>query len=569
MSLEGGGIILVAPVAAATAVAAAAAAGAVFVGGVCVVQAGRGMVSVAQAVDEAIRARAARQEAINQQCAAYEKMMRNAARSPGLTGGARMQAELMERLRARKRFANRPLPTSPSVVPNTQIDVGKANLDEELPAFEIHDHSSLRQWRGLAQQLREEINKRLTRLDTQNWEGLLAVDDLRAELSDLGKSWDTEDTNYNRVLQRLRAVDAEITQRVNHARDRHSDREEAADALAAAGNQLSAKLDTMGHEPEMQVALSVGQDLLERADGFFAAGDFAGARSWADTAESYLNNLSDSLEEMRRTNMEVAIAQLESYVDDFDFPDDVDFTAPNAVSRQLTRARRHLAEGDLEACWGVLQDAQDAAEDLADLVAARSKARYRDKAVEIASNVLKSMGYEVTQLSVSEKGREDARRILATRDNGAQFQFTISADGLLRYKAEGFGDLECQREANTFFRKLEEERMEVNVQSEISATSVAERLREVLLRQGYAMVEERIESHGVILTASTLDEPDKKIEVDADGVPHSLSDELFSSQQALPGKEFSGSREVEIQRAADEDYWRQWRQRVESRRVRV
>lgn len=565
MSLEGGGIILFAPVAAATAVAA----GAVFVGGVCVVQAGRGMVSVAQSVDEAIRARAARQEAINQQCAAYEEMMRQAARRSGVAGGARMQGELLERLRARKLRARQPLPPSAKAIPTTDIDVEEADLNEELSALEIHDHGSLRRWRDMAHRLTEDVGERLNGLDTQNWDGLLAVDDLREELSDLTGSWDAEDTNYNRVLQRLRAVDAEITQRVNHARDRYGDREEAAEALATAGDQLAAKLETMGNEPEMQVALTVGQDLLEKADGFFETGDFAGAQSWADTAKSYLNNLSDSLEEMRRTNMEVAIKELQDYVDDFDFPDDADSAAPNAVTRRLARARSHLGTGDLEACWDALQDAQDAAKGLAYIVAARSKARYRDRAVEIASDVLVEMGYQVTQLSVSEKEKEDAQRILATRDDGAQFRFTISADGLLRYKAEGFGDLECQREANTFFQKLEEERMKVNVQSELSATSVAERLREVLLRQGYAMVEERIESQGVILRASTEGEPDKEIEVDADGVPHTISDDPVISQQALPGRELNESMDAEIQRAADEAYWRQWRQRVGARRVRA
>jgi hypothetical protein len=317
----------------------------------------------------------------------------------------------------------------------------------------------------------------------------------------------------------------------------------------------------------MEEALSVAADLLKRAEELFAAGDFAAAREWGRTADQYLDQLSSGQGELRRINLRVTIEELENYVDGFDFPPND--AAPLKLRRLIESARDELEGDHLDECWSVLQDAQEEVDKLAKLVAARSKGKYQDRSVEVAEEVLREMGYACGPVRVPETG---VKEFEATRGDGAGFRLRFSTDGLLQYEANGFGDLECQREADRFFERLAQKQMQVSVQSELSATIVAERMREVLLRRGYSVVEEEVDPSGVLLTARRKGQLKKRVKVDADGDPQTLSEESESTLDRIDFTRRKATDEKAFRRAAERQYWRQWRQRrqrVAATRLRV
>jgi hypothetical protein len=94
-------------------------------------------------------------------------------------------------------------------------------------------------------------------------------------------------------------------------------------------------------------------------------------------------------------------------------------------------------------------------------------------------------------------------------------------------------------------------------------------MREVLLRQDYTIVEEEADTSGVLLTARRKGQPDKRVKVDADGDPHTLSEESEFTLDRIDSTRRKATDEEAFRRAAERQYWRQWRQRVAARRLRV
>jgi len=261
-------------------------------------------------------------------------------------------------------------------------------------------------------------------------------------------------------------------------------------------------MERLAGEPELAAGLSVGQDLLQRADALYAGGDPQGATGMAETALAYLEKLSASVEQVRRRNLQVAIEALRQHVEGLGLPPDD--PAPLRLNELVGRAEAHLAAGRYEECWQAIREAQAESARLDEDVRLRLHASRRQAAVEMVRSVLNAMGYQTGAL---EERKDGSVRLSGRRQDGAIFLVDISADGLLRFKAEEYGGLECQAEAAEFFRRLREAGMVVNVQSEFSLRTAADRLREALLRQGYPMVQERVDPAGeyIELTAFRRD----------------------------------------------------------------
>lgn len=559
MSLEGGGVVLLAPVAG----AAALAAGAVFAGGVCLVQAGRGVVAVANRVDEAIRAHAARQAAINRLCAEYEeRIIQAAGQGIGVpTAEAAARTALLKRLSARKRQARKPLPPSP--MPPTDWGVESEPLSGGL---RIHTHTSLDKWEQATEQLMGHVEAQLKSVDGEEWVGLLGVGDVRGELTEIQEAFRAPDHNLHDLQRQLKAMNAEIIYRTNRARDRHQERAQTAGILEEAGELLAAKAGQLREEPELGAAVLVAEDLLAQADRSLTDGDFAGARELAAIAVDYMGQLSSSVDRMRRDNFSVAIEALREYAKGFNFPPDDPAAA--ALKGLIDQAQGYLDDGSFDGCWKSLRVAQSEADRLAQQVAERSKEVYRDRAIELARDVLQEMGYESREVNIAPDG---TGKFEAIRPDGAAFRVTLTSDGLLRYKGEGFGDIRCEHEAARFFEKLEERGMVVDVQSELSVRSAANRMREVLLRQGYSMIEERVEPNGqgIVLAASGKGKTGE-LEVDADGNVNVHGD---LAEESSRGEDEAGQYELDLEQAqalaAQRQYWETRRRMVESRRLRT
>ena len=525
MSSEGSGVVtaIAAPALAPVVVGGVLVAGAAYVGGVCVVQAAKGMVAVAHKVDEHIRAHAAKQEAIYRRCEEFEQRVIAGVRQAFGAAGDRAPAcsELLKRLRKSRRLAHKPLPDVPQLVPITLSPPG--GMSEPIPGTEMpgelesrYSQAELDTREEAVRQLMKSVQVQLRDVSGEEFAGLLEVTDVEDQLTAIQKTLNSPDRNLHDLQRQLKAVNAEIAYRTNQAHDRYQERGDVADILERAGELLVTKAQEMSQEPGMEAAISVAEDLLTQAQGSSQAGDFAYARQLAASMTSYLDQLSASVNDIRRDNLGVAIDALGEYVAGFKFASDDD--APDGLEALVEGARSHLNKDEFDACWERLQSAQSEAGVLAQNLAERSREAYRDASVNLARDVLQDMEYQPGDAHITAEG---SKWFEAVRPDGASFRVTITPEGLLRYKTEGFGDTTCQDEAARFFDELQERGMAVNVESELSARSTADRMTEVLLRQGFSMVKEQVDPNGreIVLTASGKGEP-AEVKIDADGIAH-------------------------------------------------
>ena len=555
------------------AVPAALAVGVVFVGGVALVQAGKGLLACGRRVDDAIRAHAAKQEAIFQRCKEYERCLVEGAReSVALSGQAQRRGGLLQRIAARHSVANRPVAAPPP------IDAGPDVLVGERPALELYHpygpDALTEETEQLARQA-DRLQQRLDSLRSEQWQGLVDTGGLAEELAAIRKDLEGAATAPEASLydlgRRLQVLEAEIGFRMNEGWNRQKERQEAANALKRAADRLSKCAGELA-EPEWAGPLAVGEEVLAQADALFARGDLAGAREMAQAAEEYVDQLRTGRDRVRRSNLEVAIAALKEYVDRFQFaPDD---PAPGELRQQIAAAEDHLRHDALQQCWQTLQRAQKAADDLAVEVERRSRAAYRKAALELARQTLEEMGYSAEAPRVRESGAVWFR---ATHPDGTAFVVEITEWGILRYKTEGFDDLRCHEVAARFFQGLRNKGMAVNLQSEFNMLAAARQAREALLRQGYTLVEERGDEEGrfIELTAYRKGEQPRQVTVGADGA---LPEDIEQGRApALAGDVRAGAggalpEGVPEQQSTSSllEYWRRyWVQRMLAGRVRA
>lgn len=557
MSLEGGGAVLAAPatvMVGAAAAAAAVAAGAAFAGGYCIVQAGKGMVSIAQSIDKTISAHAMKQASINHQCSKYEEKLIHAARIATDNITTATSIEILNDLKKKRRIAKEPLPTSYEGIPREN----EKKSQEKITGLKIFEQNSLEKWQEKNEHLMNRVAIRLSNLENEKWIGLLSVTDIKEKYTNIQKAFLSQEGNLNELYKQLEFLDSEITFRVNRAKEKSKSRLEAITFLEEVGQELESKMANLKNEPELLVATTVAEDLLMRASDLFSQGEFVGAKQWAKTASNYINSLTSSLDTMRRENLEVGIRGLEEFLKEFDFPPEDD--TPLALEELIGKAKKCLAKNKLDDCWNALANAQNEVKYISRVVAKRSKKKYQDIAISLSMDVLQTMGYQIGKMKVS---RDGTRVYKAIRKDEAAFSITVTPEGFLHYEAKGFGDIECKHEANRFFKKLESRGLMVNVKSELSARKTADLMREVLLRQGYPIVEERsVENgRGIVLTAISKNRPPGEAMIDADGNVE-LDSELSEKTDDLSHKI-----ERDNKWNAEEEYWNLRRQIVTNRRV--
>lgn len=501
MSTTGGGEIILLPATAVGFVAGAAlvaAAGVVIAGGVIAYQVGRGVVACGRKVSEAIQEHAARQRAINAACAQYEARVLRAARGGTAipaTAGAERRMQLLARMNARRELARQPAPEPP--LPPLLPDPGLQ--PDPMPSVRLAHHATLDLDADQVAAELERIATMLTELEDPRWLGLVTVGDLRDRLAEL-----KHEVERNRgatagesirllydLQQEVHALRAEIAYRAAESRAKHEQRQRAAESLAQAAEHLHVKAQALSAEPGMESALAVAYDLLTEADQLLIQGEPVAAHYLAETALSYVDELSLSLDALRRSNAEVAITALRDYVSGFKFPPED--PTPIALNRLIAEAEAQLQAGEFEACWMTLKTAQAEADQVAAQVEQKLQTAQRDVAIKMAQETFKEMGYTTGPVSIRPDG--DAE-FTAKRDDGAHFRVWVTPDGLLQYKAENFGTAECQTETARFFERVKEKGMIINVQSEFNLAAALARLREVMLRQGYTMVREEVASDG-------------------------------------------------------------------------
>lgn len=541
-------VTAVLPAAAAT--AAGLAAGAAFVGGVVLVQVGRGLMACGRKADQAIRAHAAKQEAIYRQCREYEeRLVAAAGRSSTRSRAAQDRQRLLKTIAQRHQVARRPVPPLPFT--EVQADV-LAGERPALDSYGLHTVDTQKEEAGRLAARADGLQKRLEALQSEQWQGLVDTGGLAEELAAIRQGLQGAGSAAGASLydleRRLGSLEAEVGFRMQEGYARQKERQETAAALQRAATTL-AQL-TQRAEPPPADALAVGQEVLAHADSLYARGDLDGAREMARAAETYLGQLAVSLEGVRRANLEVAIASLRETIDGYGFAEDD--PAPRKLRGLIEAAERELKAGRLEECWQELQRAQVEVDKLTEEVRWRSQAVYRSAAFEVARKTLEEMGYR----GVPDFDPEGTVRLRATHEDGTAFVVEITAEGTLRYKTEGFDDLRCHDAAARFFDGLRKKGMQVDLHSEFNMLAAARRVREALLHQGYDLVEERADEEGrfIELTASRKGGQTRKVEVRNDGA---IPEDLAESQSAQSSQGFLT------------DYWRQWWLRDRTGRVKA
>jgi hypothetical protein len=507
VSTVGGGEVVLLPAAAVGVVAGAAiltAAGAVFVGGVVAYQTGKAVVACGRKVGEAVQDHVARQRAINQLCADFEQRTLQIARQGRAmtqTADLATQLQRLNRLNGYREVARLPQPAPAPALPP---DPG---LEEEAPRIAVYTQGDLDR---LANQLEVELSRldqQLTIYEQPDWIGLVDLSDLRSELAGVKKAIANNRrettaptvTTYRDLRQQVYRLQADLAIAVGEGRVKYEKRQRVAVVLAETATRLEGDLRQNGDSSDLAPMLLLAVDTLDRADALLQAGHLDAALEAASTTAAYLDRLNQSLDGVRRTNLEVALAGLRDYVAGFEFPSGDN--APLALNSLIAKAEGQLAANDLDACWTTIEIAQAEVGRLAEGVVLNLQILQRDEAARLARQILADMGYQVQEQVLKENG---VAIFKAVRDDGAYFWVWASPDGLLQYKAEGFGTTECQTETKRFFDLLQEEGMVVNAQSELNLAAASERIRELLLRQGFAMVEveEALDGNGLIITAT-------------------------------------------------------------------
>lgn len=500
MSGIGVGEISLLPLAALAIIPAALVAGAAFVGGYVVVQAGRGLVFCGRQVEEAIGRHAARQDAIYRQCAEYERRLVQRAVRAQAEQQHELQ-ELLQRLAARPVAAGLPVPAALEPLPPLVVPDALAVAPPRPEAQKPYTPATLReQARELSAGL-DRAQASLAALRSEEWQGLVNVNGLEQELQALSQeltpAGDIPQSSLYVLRRRLDALMAEMGYRSQEGRAKHRERQQTAAALNRAALRL--KKCAASLDPSWGEALTVGQEILTTADAFFVQGNLSSAREMALAAEGYLQQLEQDGMQLRRNNLSVAIGALKDYVDGYHFSDGDE--APLALKMHIAEAEQALAAGNLDESWRAVQAAQAQAQPLAREVERRTRGAYRAASYELARSTIEEMGYRPEPMVTLPDG---TAVLTAARDDGAGFEVEITHDGLLRFKAEGFGNLDCHGEGVRFFGLLREKGMNVELRSQLSLPAAAERMREALLRQGYTLVEERADPNGqyLELTAS-------------------------------------------------------------------
>lgn len=509
MSQIGAGGIILLPALAMGAVAGiailAAAATVLVGGGVVVTQAGKGVVACGRYIDEAIQQHAAQQRAINQLCNQYEQQLQQAAdtaRSLSQTKGAKKRAELLSRIQTHNQIINEPEPQVPIPL---QGDI--AFQEETAPPISIQVQSDLD---TQVEKLMEEISNVESVRDhllEKQWAGLLKVDDLSDQLSLLRQAAEenqrasvNDDIKLTRDLRyELDTIKAELAYRAAEGRAKNKLRLEVINQLSGAALLLEEKAKLIQSNPGLQPAIDLAENMLDDADEFFQNGDLVGAKETSLITKNYLQKMTPRVEDHRHSNLAVAIKALEDYVEGFGFPPDD--STPSVLKRLIAKAKKYLDENKFDHCKNALVSAQEEADQLAVHVAQGLKKAQQDGAINLAIETLSDMGYSTEMMAPSKDG---ASVFKATRADGAYFFVWVTSDGLMQYKAENFGTDECQIETKEFLERLSQKNMVVNTQSEFNLTATRDRLMEILLRQGFDLVQDEPmhDGNGRVITAT-------------------------------------------------------------------
>lgn len=560
MSTTGGGEVVVLPHAA---LGTAAGVALLATGGVAVYQTGKGIVACGRKIHEAIEAHAARQRAINQLCARYEEQVQQSARqasSLAETAGAQKRATLLQRFQHYDELARAP---EPEPIPAPPPDVG---LEEEPPPMQVTTHADLDRTADHLFDEIEALDDMLDALDGEAWAGLVDVADmrdrveaLRQAIAENRRATESPDRLLRDLRQECHVLRAEISYRAAEGRARHARRRQTAELMGRAATRLAEKTRALAEEPDLVTMLRVAETSLTHADEAFNAGNLAAAEEHARLALDYVEHLVPDPDTVRRSNLEVAIKGLREFVAGFDFPPND--PAPVPLETLIERAESRLAAGRFDECWTTITAAQEEAERLADLVTNRLETYQRDGAIALARDALADMDYTIGEVSVDSAGVAEFR---AERADGAYFRIRVTPDGLLRYKAEHFGTAECKAETKRFFETLEARGMMINTQSEFNLAAAAERMREILLRQGFDLVEEETAPDGKtrIITAQKHGGETVRRAIDHDSAP--LTEEP-TTQTETPAR----NTDVDRARRAQQETYRRYMEQMRAQMRRI
>jgi hypothetical protein len=522
MSLEGVGAVAIIPAVGMVVLPVAALAAAGYVGGVVIVQAGKGMIACGNMVRKSVQEHLEREQEIAKLCKDYEKRVLASARKNTVSiTRTKSSKEFTQMLTALKRRRKAVVKT-PQV---PKLIVEDRGLFEPSPPSAIHSIQYLKRTRREMQSELDELKDAISTLEGAEWSGLVSTDDLSQKASKIENELEQNEESASeqdiRLLRDIRTdlnrLRSEIAMRANSGSRKIEERSQAIDLMEKTASLFSETADAVQEFPETAPALELAQEMILSADELFRQGKIIGCLTRAQNVIDYMSQITQGAQSLRKANTRVAIRGLEEFVKGFIVEDEQDL--PAAIRDNVAKMTGMIAEAhglldhDLPACWKIIDEAQDAAQHLASIVETYYAVGTQRHAANLIQDTLVEMNYHIGE---SSKDADKTLSFKAVRDDGAYFKIELDQGGVIGYKAENFKGVACQTETKILMDKLREKGLIADVQSEFNMAAAAERMREVLLRQGYIVQEEAAEDGTSHTLLAQKGEEQKEIEVTHD-----------------------------------------------------
>lgn len=328
------------------------------------------------------------------------------------------------------------------------------------------------------------------------------------------------------LLATLEFVDGRLQEMRVQTPHRIQQRKAAVDATEKAGAalvQVVARPDVTDYLATIEML----RGMLDEAAEEMTQANFERARSTSEAVLRHLEQMETVLVEQRRANLSVLLAIYRSKVEPLQ-------RLPELTSRVAGWQSEHsrldrLIEQDIEAAWqqagraqtGLFARADVLQQDALDLLLQRQSQMLND----ITTESLREMSYQIAQVK-----DEEGSYFIEARKGQRRMYVTLSEDGQMVVKADGFGDASCKPELQHFLQLLQDKGLHGAWQEKFVLTDSVQRLVRLLHEAGLNVKVEPTDG-GVTVLAANL--PGAEAHVNYDGserLSSEMMDRLWQGQ---------------------------------------